>query len=141
MTPAALDLVRAQVKRDENFRAFLYRDSRGHWTIGYGTNLDAGITEAQGAALLEVAFEAAVADVATVMPWTGQLDDVRLGVLVQLRYNLGLHGLVEFQEMLARLQAGDWDAAAWALLDSAADHQEPARVSRWAHELKTGVQL
>ena len=141
MRRASLEAVRAQIERDEAFRAFLYRDSRGHWTIGYGTNLDAGISQAQGAALLEVAFEAAIADVATVLPWTGRLDDVRLGVLIQMRYNLGLHGLLAFAEMLACLMAEQWDQASAALLDSAAATQEPARVSRWAHELKTGEQL
>ncbi len=141
MTPAALDLVRAQVKRDENFRAFLYRDSRGHWTIGYGTNLDAGISEAQGEGLFEPAFVAAIDDVAKALSWSARLDDVRCGVLIQMRYNLGLTGLLEFEQLLAHCAAGQWDAASAALLDSAADHQEPARVSRWAHELKTGVQI
>ncbi len=141
MRRASLEAVRAQVQREEGFRAFVYRDSRGHSTIGYGTNLDAGISVAQGAALLDVGFDAAVADVATALSWTGQLDDVRLGVLIQLRYNLGLTGLLEFQTMLAACRAGQWDAASAALLDSAADHQEPARVRRWAMELKTGVQL
>jgi GH24 family phage-related lysozyme (muramidase) len=140
MTPHALQAVRAQLERDEGFKACISLDSRGRRTIGYGTNLDAGITLAQGAVLLECGLDDAIRDVARVLG-IARLDDVRFGVLVQLRYHLGLKGFLGFEQLLAHCVAGQWDAAAGALIDSAADHQEPARMMRWAHELRTGIQL
>jgi GH24 family phage-related lysozyme (muramidase) len=141
MTPQGLQAVRAQLERDEGFRAFVYLDSRGRRTIGYGTNLDAGITLAQAGLLLECRLDDAIRDVARRWPWSATLDDVRLGVLVQLEVNLGLAGEAKFVHLLAALEHEDYDAAAGALIDSAADHQEPARMMRWAQELRTGIQL
>jgi lysozyme len=35
-----LDIVRAQLKVDENIKSKPYRDTVGKWTIGVGRNLD-----------------------------------------------------------------------------------------------------
>ena len=142
MTPAALERVRDQLKRDEGLRLFPYVDTAGKLTIGYGRNLtDDGISGGEAAAMLDRDLYLAVNAVQHAWPWSAQLDDVRLGVLVQLEVNLGLAGEAKFVQLLAHCAAGQWDAASAALLDSAADHQEPARMSRWAHELKTGEPL
>ncbi len=142
MTPQALDRIRAQLKRDEGFRSHPYRDTRGKLTIGYGRNLtDDGITEPEGSVLLDQDLYNAVNAVQHVFPWSARLDDVRLGVLIQLEVNVGLAGEAKFVQLLAHCAAGQWDAAAGALIDSAADHQEPARIMRWAQELRTGVQI
>jgi GH24 family phage-related lysozyme (muramidase) len=141
MTFQAIQAVRAQLERDEGFKAFIYVDTRGRRTIGYGCNLDAGITLAQAGLLLECRLNDAIRDVARLWRWSATLDDVRLGVLLQLEVNIGLAGEAKFVQLLGALERRDYDAAAGALIDSAADHEEPARIMRWAQELKTGVQL
>lgn len=142
ITFASLDRVRTQLKLDEGFRAHPYPDTAGKTTIGYGRNLtDDGITEAEASVLLEHDLAGALTAVTRACPWSATLDDVRLGVLLQLEVNLGLAGELKFVQMLAALERGDYDAASGALIDSVADQQEPARVMRWAQELKTGVQI
>ena len=42
----------ADLKRDEGFRGRPYRDGEGFLTIGYGTLIEEGITEAEAATLL-----------------------------------------------------------------------------------------
>ncbi len=140
MTPDAFAAVLAQVKQDEGFRRHLYFDTTGHRTIGYGFNIDAGITEDQATALVTIALTDWLEEVTSTLPWTATLDDVRLGVVLQLAFNLGQAGLLTFHQMLGALEAGNYRVAALALTASAAAHQEPARVARWAQQLTTGVQ-
>src|ERR1700722_9351807 len=124
MTPAILDRVRAQLKRDEGLRLKPYRDTAGKLTIGWGRNLtDDGLTEAEASLLLEDDLEAAVLAVHHAFPWSVTLDDVRLGVLVQLEVNIGVAGEAKFVQLLGALERREYDAAAFALIDSAADHQ------------------
>ena len=48
MTPSGV----ARLQIEEGFRSMPYQDTTGHWTVGFGTNLDAGITRAMAAAWL-----------------------------------------------------------------------------------------
>jgi lysozyme len=67
------------------------------------------------------------------------LDPVRLGVLENLTFEMGVHGVAEFKQMLTALQQGDFAAAAAALLDSAlAKTQAPSRAQRLALLLTSG---
>jgi lysozyme len=125
--------------RDEGFRAKPYRCTAGRLTIGYGTNLDEGLTDDEAMFLLESRVHAAVLDCLRTWPWFTQLDQVRQGVLVQLRYQLGLAGLLGFRRMLAAFGAKDFESAAKELLDSKLARQDsPARAHRLAHQLRTG---
>ena len=48
----AIDYALPRLKTEEGFRATKYTDSRGHTTIGYGFDVDAGISQFAAAALL-----------------------------------------------------------------------------------------
>ncbi len=139
MTSDAFAAVLAHLKADEGFRKFPYRDTAGCLSVGYGTNLDAGLTEDQGTALLTVTVTDRLDELTDTLPWTATLDDVRLGVLAQLAFNLGLTGLLRFRMALAYTQAGDYAAAATALRHSAWADQVGARAVRLAQQMETGV--
>ena len=142
MTRTLVAVVLDQVKADEGLRLFPYEDTTGHLTIGYGHNLTAkGLRSTFCEQLLVADLQDAVAELETALSWVDQLDMVRQGVLLQLAFNLGIKGLLGFHQMLTHLQAGEWDAAAAALIDSTAGHQEPARIQRWANQLAAGQQL
>lgn len=138
MTPAALEAVVAQLKSDEGFRADLYYDGKGVPTCGYGQTIR-NWSPSFAEAILRLTLAQCITDVAMALPWSNILDDVRLGVLWQLRYNLGVHGLLEFHEMLGHLERGEYPQAGLQLIASAADHEEPARIARWAKQLDTGT--
>jgi lysozyme len=145
VTPAALNAVIAQIKFDEGFRSHVYDDATGALvlatgtpTIGYGC---ACVFWSVGLATVVLIYQVnqAITEVLGAIAWSGKLDDARFGVLVQLTFNLGIHGLLEFTQMLDHLRDQQWAAASLQLKASAADHQEPARVARWAQTLATGV--
>ena len=125
--------------KDEGFRRTPYRCSNNVLTIGYGTNLDEGLTEDEAMFLLESRTNAAIADCLRVFPWFRSLDVVRQAVVVRMRYQLGLARLLGFRRLLAALAAGDFTTAAAEMLDSKwARDDSPARAQREAARMRTG---
>jgi len=100
----AVDLAVAQLKMAEGFRHVLYRDTTGHLTIGYGFNVDAGLSEPSAAALLTsqvIEIEETLAP----MPWAQGLDDARFSAIINMGFNVGIHGLLAFVQMLSAVQS------------------------------------
>lgn len=133
----AVDLTVTRLATEEGFRGSAYRDTVGKLTIGYGCNIDAGWTQALARCVLQ--FQAqTVADQITPLWWAAKLDTVRLSVVIDLGFNLGLHGLLAFPKMLAALGAGNWQAAHDELLDSDAARVLPGRYTDLARLLLIG---
>lgn len=132
-----------QLVRDENEVLHAYPDSKGFWTIGVGTLIDArkggGITQEESRYLLRNRIAIAKANLAQKLPWTAALDDVRLAALVNMTFNLGIEGLLKFEHFLAALQAKDWQRAAAEMLNSLWVEQVGDRARRLAEQIKTGV--
>ena len=134
----AADLVVTRLKTEEGFRATAYTDTTGHLTWGYGCNISAGITPYAATALLQ----AQVTEVALSLAanwWWGGLDDVRASVVIDVAFNVGVHGLLQFVNMLSAIGKKDWSTASAELLDSTAAKQLPARYQALAQTLLTGV--
>lgn len=106
METVALALPR--LKTEEGFRAHPYKDTQGHLTVGYGCNLDEGLSPFAGSALL-VAQAQERHDRLMRLAWYAALDPVRQSVCLDVDFNAGLLG---FPHMIAALAKGDWAAAA-----------------------------
>ncbi len=104
----AIDSALPRLKTEEGFRARAYRDTEGHMTIGYGWNIDAGITPKAAEALLQAQLQE-LHETLMAYSWYANLDPVRQGVCLDIAFNDGLHGLVTgFPRMIAALSCGDW---------------------------------
>ena len=80
------------LKIEESFRAKPYRDTRGILTIGYGTNIQRGITPTEGEWLLRERLRKTEQDLAASWPSYYTLpSDVQAAVL-DMAYQLGVHG-------------------------------------------------
>jgi len=106
----AIDSVLPRLKTEEGFRARLYRDTQGHLTLGYGFNVEAGISERAAAALLIEQLEE-LHHMLSRYTWYAGLDPVRQGVCLDVAFNDGLHGLLAFPKMIAALAQRDWVVA------------------------------
>lgn len=126
------------VAREEGFRARPYRCSEGYLTVGYGLNLDAGISPEEARLLLTYRLAKLASEITVALPWWGGLDEVRRGVLLAMAYQLGVRGLMQFRSTLARVQAGDYEGAAKQMLRSLWARQTPARARRTAEAMRTG---
>lgn len=129
----------ASLELGEGFRAVVYDDATGkpivpgstvigHPTIAFGCALDiSGMSREQGTVMaLEKAQDMNVG-LCNSLPWYPTLDEPRRRVLIEMAYNMGLHGLLQFKNMLAAVQVGDWKTAAAEMLNS-----------KWATEVDDG---
>lgn len=108
---SAVDVAFPRLRTEEGFRSLVYRDSEGHSTIGYGLNLDAGLSQRVAAAALLAQLQE-LHEALQAYPWYGPLDPVRQSVLLDMAFNGGLHGLLAFPHMLAAISRQDWASAA-----------------------------
>ena len=107
---SAIDIACGRLMTEEGFRAVSYKDTAGHTTIGYGFNVDAGISRAAAAALLGAQAKERH-DALMLYPWYASLDPVRQSVCLDIAFNEGLEGLLRFPHMIAALSRQDWASA------------------------------
>ena len=127
------------VKRHEGLRLHPYRDSVGKLTIGVGRNLDdVGISRDEAMTLLTNDIDAATNSLEQTFPWTLAIDEVRMAVLINMTFNMGVGRLAGFKNFLAACQQGDWTTARAQMLDSVWAEQVGARAQRLALQIETG---
>ena len=138
---------------------------RGHLcTPDEVTKYAGGISEAEDDALLDGDLDGATDHVETTFPWAAGLDPVREGVVIDMAFQLGIGhpggaaGLCGFpsmtaacaageheevagagSDMLAALEAEDFNEAADQMLNSLWHKQTPARCERLARIMRSGV--
>lgn len=128
-----------QLRRDEGVRNFPYTDTVGKVTIGVGRNLtNVGLSDSEVNDLLANDINRVTGLLHQGLPWFPTLDIVRQGVLINMGFNLGVHGLLGFHDTLSFMSKSDWIGAATAMLDSTWARQVGARSQRLADQLKTG---
>lgn len=128
-----------QLVRDEGLRLKPYQDLVGKWTIGVGRNLsDVGISTDEAMVLLSNDVLEATKSLEQAFPWTSALDEVRLGALINMTFNMGIGGLSGFRLFLAAVQQGNWDEAKKQMLDSSWADQVGARAQRLALQVESG---
>ena len=144
-----------------------YKCPANKWTIGVGRNLedvglsgneqlklfgtcglnrkevidrllDRGISEEEALFLLDNDIKKCTADVKR-FPWFESLDPVRQKVIIDMRFNLGLAGLMGFKRMISALERGDYDRAGEEMKDSKWYYQVGIRGRRLVKMMKTGI--
>lgn len=124
------------VKKHEGFSSTIYKDS-GHLSIGYGTNLSYGITEAE-AELLLIHRLSITHEKLKRFSWFNKLSYNRKLVIISMGYQLGISGLLEFKHLIWRLQHGYYKAAANAMIESLWYKQSGTRSKELVELMKKG---
>jgi lysozyme len=153
-------VLRAELRRDEGERLRVYRCTADKRTIGVGRNLDdvgispvetirlgitvatclaRGITSTQSMALLDGDIDRAEADLDRHLPWWRRLDGVRQRVLLNMCFNLGVHGLLGFRNTLGMIERRQFAAASENMLLSKWARQVGTRAQRLSRMMRTGV--
>jgi len=126
-----------QLKEDEGFSAIPYKCPAGHLTIGYGANLDAGITKEEAEGMLRVRVDNINRDLENTFPdWYNGLDRNRQDVIINMVYNLGLQGFRKFKKMIHCLEIKDYTSATMEMLQSKWAKQVGKRADRLAKIMK-----
>jgi len=139
------------LKAEEGYRDKPYKCSTGHWTIGYGFNLEAhGIPndefknwewdreKSQTMLLDDLGDIIAVLD-SRFPAWREKLDPVREAVVLSSFYQLGVNGALAFKNTIKHVRAGDWEGAAQGIMASRWAKQDPERAQRNADAMRTGI--
>jgi lysozyme len=149
-----LEIVRERFIREEGIRLFPYPDTKGIWTIGIGHNMQVdpnmsgsidqykqtGITADQAYALFETDYNKALDNLNQSLPWTQNLDEPRQSVLIDLTFNMGIGGLLEFHNTLHSIQNGNYqDAVNRLKVSSWYGEVGPKRADPLLQILLTGV--
>src|SRR6185436_5365614 len=102
-------------KHHEGYSDFIYNDSLGYPTGGYGTLLKLGsrLPKAVWDLAFTLAYEDAQVDIAKRFCYPCVLDPVRECVLVDMRYNLGPEpfdgdGVKDWPKFVDQIKRGDW---------------------------------
>lgn len=131
------------LRRHEGFVGHAYHDSLGYLTIGYGRLIDerrgGRISKGEAEYLLANDVQRVIADLAERAPWWTELDEARQVAIVNMAFQLGIAGLLQFRSMIDAIQHGDWLRAKHEALDSRWAEQTPTRAHEIAEILLSGA--
>jgi len=132
--------IASQLTLDEDKRKFPYLDTKGKTTIGIGRNLtDDGLADDEISYLLKNDLSRVQNSLGMNIPWFSTLDPPRQGVLVNMAFNMGVHGLLGFHDTLSAMAKQDWEAAAVDMENSLWAKEVGDRATRLAQQLRTGI--
>lgn len=159
--------IEEQLILHEGLRLEVYKCPAGYNTIGVGRNLDTvglnrdeqfrvlgaislppsevitllkirGITKEEALFLLQNDIDECVSDLEK-YKWFQNLDPVRQKVMIDMRFNLGLRGLLGFHETIRALIAKNYDKASWQMRQSRWYTQVGNRGKRLVEMMRTGL--
>jgi lysozyme len=145
-----MNLLVAELKRDEGVRYTPYLDTAHppNWTVGVGHNLSvmplpAGWTyplnDTQVDQLLKGDITIAMQQLDIHLTWWRSLDDVRMRVLINMVFNMGITTLLTFRNTLIDMKSGFYTAASTGMRASLWARQVGQRAQRLADAMSTGV--
>jgi len=108
-----------QLKRHEGLRLKPYHCTAGKLTIGYGRNIeDKGISKSEANYLLLRDIEEVEVALNDRYEWFEHLSTHRQAVLINMAFNMGMHGLATFKNMIAAIEMSDYTEASHQMLES-----------------------
>lgn len=124
---------------DEGVRLKPYKDTVGKLTIGIGRNLDdRGITRDEAIYLCKNDIEACIEQAYTLDWFAGMPDNVKSAV-VNMVFNLGLDGFLEFRKTIAYLKNRQFKEASEEMLNSKWARQVGMRAIRLSNLIKNAI--
>ena len=134
------DLVE-QLKRHEGFVGYAYTDHLGYLTIGYGRLIDdrrgGRISEAEASLLLFNDIDRVTDAIKNKLPRFHKHPDIVQNALINMGFQLGVTGLLQFKNMLSVLDKNDYYTAAAEALDSRWASQTPERAKEIAEMIRS----
>jgi len=132
-----MDKLVQSIKKHEGFSSKLYKDNKGIYTIGYGTNIEnISITEAE--LLLNHRLKLAKNDVKKVFESDilYSMDSTQRAALYEFMYWLGLPTFKKFKKMIKAIEESNYIEASRQMLDSRVGREYKTRVTKLAEMLR-----
>lgn len=127
-----------QLIKHEDLRLKPYRCSAGKLSLGVGRNLDDnGISRAEAMMMLRNDITSTRFALEKAVPCFLGLSTQRRRALIDMCFNLGLPRFLQFKQMLAAINVGDFNGAADEMLNSKWAAQVGKEPGQRAHTLAT----
>ncbi len=135
-----MDNLKSIIIEHEGLKLFPYNDTGGKLTIGVGRNLtDVGISSLEASMMLNNDINKCKSQLIGFV-WYEKLDPIRQDVLIELTFNIGIHNVINFNQMIENICLNNFKAASECLLESEWSRQVGAnRANNMAHRLETGT--
>src|SRR5712692_276836 len=101
-----------QLERDEGRKPKIYYDTLNIPTIGIGFNLKEGLDNEEIDFIFQHRWKRILAELKAKAPFLLTLDDVRLGAMMNMAWNMGIPRLLGFTKMFDALAASNFTKAA-----------------------------
>ena len=146
MTPAD-SLLHEELRQHEGVRYEPYLDTVGVETVGVGHNMQQKplpddwsfpLTDDQVDRLLAADLVGVFHDLDGRLGWWRTLSYVRMRVLANMCFNLGISGLCTFKHTLEAIKRGDYEEAAQGMLHSKWAQQVGGRAERLSMMMRLG---
>lgn len=122
-----------------------YNCPLGFATIGVGRLIDkrkgGGITQEESRYLLNNDIKKCSDAVEKALPFFKDLNEARQAVLIGMAFQMGVEGLLAFNNTLTMIRLGKYKEAGEGMLKSLWFRQTPERVRRMAKQMTTGEWL
>lgn len=139
MTPESKQKLKQLLVKHESYRQFPYTDTAGHLTIGIGRNLaDRGLSTNEAYYLLDDDIMYFSGKLNHFLPFFHTLNENRQIALIDMCFNIGVQGFLNFTHMIIALEAHDYERAAEEMLDSKWAYQVGERATCLANIIRTG---
>lgn len=139
MTPEAKLKLKGLLVKHEGCKLFPYTDTTGHLSIGVGRNLiDRGISSNEAFYLLDDDIIYFTDKLNHYLNFFYKMEENRQIALIDMCFNLGIQGFLNFTKMIIALEAGDYGRAADEIINSKAAEQNPNRYQSLANIVRTG---
>ena len=114
-----MENLKEQLVRHEGLRLTVYDCPAGYKTIGVGRNLEGkGITKEEALYLLENDISYFTEQLRDNLEWFDDIPEEKQQILINMAFNLGVAGLMNFKNMLSAVEEGRWADASTEMLDS-----------------------
>ncbi|MDD2650546.1 MAG: glycoside hydrolase family protein [Candidatus Cloacimonadales bacterium] len=132
--------LKTQLIKHEGLMLKPYKCTAGALTIGVGRNLDAkGISKAEATYLLENDIKDCIKQVKThLSDIFYRLSENRQMVLVNMCFNLGINGLLQFKKTIALIRACEFEKASQEMLNSKWAKQVGNRAKELSNLMRIG---
>jgi len=127
-----------EVKNDEGYRSRIYKDTEGFLTIGYGLNLDAGISEELATVILQWQLSDSANSLRGLLSFWSQLSTARQEVFINMHFNLGTPKFLQFQRMLEAARKGNVQGVCTEMRESKWFKQVGKRAERLIEKYRIG---
>ena len=131
-------MLKKQLIRDEGDVPYAYQDSLGYWTIGVGFLIDkrkgGRLPDAVRDFWLDYEISKTTTDLEKSLPFFSKLSQARKDALINMAFNLGVNGLLNFKKTIALMAGGKHAEASREMLDSQWARQVGRRANRLSQQ-------